>query len=75
MARHLRQQCRRPAAIGLAATGPTDKITAVIGDPPKRFGVTEFENIDKAQVWLKSSGREAIAPQRERSGATVWITS
>jgi uncharacterized protein (DUF1330 family) len=38
------------------ASGPTDKITAVIGDPPKRFGVTEFESIDKAQAWLKSSG-------------------
>jgi hypothetical protein len=27
------------------------------------FGVTEFENIDQAQAWLKSSGREAIAPK------------
>jgi uncharacterized protein (DUF1330 family) len=49
------------------ATGPTDKVTAVIGDPPKRFGVTEFENIDKAQAWLKSSGREGIAPQRTKA--------
>ena len=49
------------------ASGPTDKITAVIGDPPKRFGVTEFENIDKAQAWLKSSGREAIAPKRDKA--------
>ena len=49
------------------ASGPTDKITAVIGDPPKRFGVTEFENIDKAQAWLKSSSREAIAPQRNKA--------
>jgi uncharacterized protein (DUF1330 family) len=43
---------------------PTEKITAVIGDLPKRLGVTEFESIDKAQAWLKSSGRESIAPQR-----------
>jgi hypothetical protein len=49
------------------ATGPTDKITAVIGDPPKRFGVTECENIDKAQASLKSSGREAIAPQTKKT--------
>jgi uncharacterized protein (DUF1330 family) len=48
-------------------TGPTEKITAVIGDPPKRFGVVEFENVDKAQAWLKSSGREAIAPQRNKA--------
>ena len=49
------------------APGPSEKITAVLGDPPKRFGVTEFENIDKAQAWLKSSGREAIAPQRNKA--------
>jgi hypothetical protein len=42
--------------------GRTEKITAVIGNPPQRFGVTEFENIDKAQAWLKSSGR-AERPQ------------
>jgi uncharacterized protein (DUF1330 family) len=46
---------------------PTEKITAVLGDPPKRFGVTEFENIDKAQAWLKSPGREAIAPKRDKA--------
>jgi len=46
---------------------PTEKITAVLGDPPKRFGVTEFESIDKAQAWLKSSGREAIAPKRDKA--------
>jgi uncharacterized protein (DUF1330 family) len=48
-------------------TGPTEKITAVVGDPPKRLGVVEFENLDKAQAWLKSSDREAIAPQRNKA--------
>jgi uncharacterized protein (DUF1330 family) len=48
-------------------TGPSEKITAVIGDPPKRLGVVEFDNADKAQAWLKSSGREAIAPQRNKA--------
>ena len=48
-------------------TGPSEKITAVVGDPPKRLGVVEFENLDKAQAWLKSSGREAIAPQRTKA--------
>src|SRR5262245_61822331 len=51
----------------IGGAGPTEKITAVLGDPPKRFGVTEFENIDKAQAWLKSSGREAIAPKRDKA--------
>jgi uncharacterized protein (DUF1330 family) len=48
-------------------TGPSEKITAVVGDPPKRLGVVEFDNADKAQAWLKSSGREAIAPQRNQA--------
>ena len=51
----------------ITGDGPTEKITAVLGDPPKRVGVTEFENIDKAQAWLKSPGREAIAPQRNKA--------
>ena len=51
----------------IGGAGPTEKITAVLGDPPKRFGVVEFESIDKAQAWLKSSGREAIAPQRNKA--------
>jgi hypothetical protein len=48
-------------------SGPTEKVTAVIGEPPKRFGVTEFDSIDKAQAWLKSSGREGIAPERTKA--------
>jgi len=31
------------------------------------LGVVEFDNADKAQAWLKSSGREAIAPQRNQA--------
>src|SRR5262245_18885089 len=47
----------------ISGDGPTEKITAVVVDQPKRIGVTDFENIDKAQAWLKSPGREGIAPQ------------
>jgi uncharacterized protein (DUF1330 family) len=48
-------------------TGPSEKITGVVGDPPKRLGVVVFDNADKAQAWLKSPGREAIAPQRNQA--------
>ena len=48
-------------------TGPSEKITSVVGDPPKRLGVVVFDNADKAQAWLKSPGREAIAPQRNQA--------
>src|SRR6266436_3403337 len=44
-----------------------EKIVAVLGDPPKRVGVTEFESLDKAQAWIASSERKALAPQREKA--------
>jgi hypothetical protein len=50
--------------MGESAGGYSSSILS--GDPPN-FGVTEFENIDKAQAWLKSSGREAIAPKRDKA--------
>jgi uncharacterized protein (DUF1330 family) len=39
----------------------------VLGDPPKRVGVTEFESLDKAQAWIASPERKALAPQREKA--------
>ena len=44
-----------------------EKIVAVLGDPPKRVGVTEFESLDKAQAWVNSPERKALAPQREKA--------
>ena len=38
-----------------------EKIVAVLGDPPKRVGVTEFESLDKAQAWIASPERKALA--------------
>jgi uncharacterized protein (DUF1330 family) len=45
----------------------TGKIIAVVGDPPKRFGVSEWETLEKAQAWYKSAERNALAPQREKA--------
>ena len=44
-----------------------DKITPVIGDAPKRVGVTEFESAEKAQAWINSSERKALAPERDKA--------
>jgi uncharacterized protein (DUF1330 family) len=44
-----------------------EKIVAVLGDPPKRVGVTEFESLDKAQAWINSPERKGLAPQREKA--------
>ena len=43
-----------------------EKIVAVLGDPPKRVGVTEFESLNKAEAWINSPERKALAPQRDK---------
>ena len=44
-----------------------DKITPVLGDAPKRVGVTEFESAEKAQAWINSSERKALAQERDKA--------
>ena len=45
----------------------SDKVIAVLGDAPQRVGVTEFESVEKAQAWLNSPERKALAPQRDKA--------
>jgi uncharacterized protein (DUF1330 family) len=44
-----------------------ENIIAVLGDPPKRVGVTEFESVEKAKAWINSQERKAMAPQRDKA--------
>jgi uncharacterized protein (DUF1330 family) len=47
--------------------GPSEKIVSVVGDPPKRIGISEWESLEKAEAWLKSAERQALAPQRDKA--------
>ena len=42
-------------------------ITAVLCDPPKRVGITEFPSVEKAKAWINSSERKAMQPQRDKA--------
>src|SRR5215470_16883745 len=44
----------------------SDKVISVLGTAPQRVGVTEFDSVDKAQAWVKSQERQALAPVREK---------
>jgi uncharacterized protein (DUF1330 family) len=46
---------------------PGEKIVAVVGDAPRRVGVSEWESMEKAQAWINSPERKALAPQREKA--------
>lgn len=41
------------------------------GAAPARFGVSEWENIDKAQAYMDSSERKALEPERAKGVKTV----
>jgi len=49
---------------GVVATG---KIVALVGEPPKRLGVSEWESLEKAQAYYNSAERKALTPQRGKA--------
>jgi uncharacterized protein (DUF1330 family) len=59
------------AAGGRTLISNRGKITPVVGDAPVRFGVSEWESLEKAQAYVNSPERRALEPEREKSVRTV----
>ena len=55
------------AAGGTPGVVVMGRAIAVVGEPPKRFGISEWENADKALAYRKSSERAALDPLREKA--------
>jgi len=47
------------------------KIVALVGEPPKRIGASEWDSLEKAQAWYNSPERKALTPQREKAQKIV----
>jgi uncharacterized protein (DUF1330 family) len=45
----------------------TDKITALDGNPPKRFVVIAFDSVEKAQAWKASESSQKVDVLRGRT--------
>jgi uncharacterized protein (DUF1330 family) len=43
------------------------KVVGLIGEPPKRFGVSEWESLEKAQTYYNSPERKALDAQRNKA--------
>jgi uncharacterized protein (DUF1330 family) len=43
------------------------KIVGLIGEPPRRFGVSEWESLEKAQAYYNSAERKALDSQRDKA--------
>jgi uncharacterized protein (DUF1330 family) len=61
------RQAAKAAGGNVEFIPPGEKIVAVVGDAPKRVGVSEWESMEKAQAWINSPERKALAPQREKA--------
>jgi uncharacterized protein (DUF1330 family) len=55
------------AAGGRTIISNRGKITAVMGTAPARFGVSEWETIEKAQAYISSPERKALDPERDKA--------
>jgi uncharacterized protein (DUF1330 family) len=55
------------AAGGVPGVVASGKIIALVGEPPKRLGASEWESLEKAQAYYKSAERAALTPQREKA--------
>jgi uncharacterized protein (DUF1330 family) len=61
-------QANIKAAGGRSGVVPANgKIVGLIGEPPKRFGVSEWESLEKAQAYYKSPERQALNELRAKA--------
>ena len=55
------------ASGGKPAISNAGKVIAVVGAAPKRFGVNEWESLDKAQAYLASAERKSLDALRAKA--------
>jgi uncharacterized protein (DUF1330 family) len=61
-----RSQAAQKAAGGRSFR-TTGKVTTVVGTPPKRVGISEWDNLEQAQAWVTSEGRKGLNTEREKA--------
>src|SRR3981189_3121822 len=64
-------QAAAKAAGGVPGVVASGKIVALVGDPPTRFGVSEWESLEKAQAYYNSAERKALTPLRDKAFKTT----
>jgi uncharacterized protein (DUF1330 family) len=65
-------QANQKAAGGRAGVVPANgRIIGLIGEPPKRFAVSEWESVEKLQAYYNSPERKALDGLRAKAQKTV----
>ena len=60
-------QAAAKAAGGVPGIVASGRIIALVGEAPKRFGVSEWESAEKAQAYYGSEARKALDAQRAKA--------
>ena len=55
------------AAGGVPGVVASGRVIALVGEAPKRFGVSEWESLEKAQAFRNSAAYKDLAPQRDKA--------
>jgi uncharacterized protein (DUF1330 family) len=55
------------AAAGGRSFRTTGKVTAIVGTAPQRVGLSEWDNVDQVNAWLKSDVRSKLDAERSKA--------
>jgi uncharacterized protein (DUF1330 family) len=61
-----RNQAAQQAAGGRSFR-TTGKVTAIVGTPPQRVGLSEWDNAEQAQAWTTSQARKDLNAERDKA--------
>jgi uncharacterized protein (DUF1330 family) len=64
-------QAAAKAAGGVPGVVASGRIIPLVGEAPKRFGVSEWESAEKAQAYYNSDARKALDAQRAKAFKTT----
>jgi len=55
------------AAGGRSLAPATTNAVALVGEPPKRVGISEWENLEQAKAWRSSAAWKELSPERDKA--------
>jgi uncharacterized protein (DUF1330 family) len=61
------------AAGGRRLAPPAGKIVAIVGEAPKRVGISEWESLEKALAYRNSEAFKKLTPQRDNATKTIRV--
>ena len=61
------------AAGGRRLAPPTGTVVAVVGEAPKRIGISEWDSVEKAQAYRNSAAYTDLTPQRDKATKTIRV--